>query len=253
MAHEPGQTAHRERRAGPVCPAAGRHVPVSAGRWIPPRRAGACPRRRDAPANIQIVGAGILDGPGWGALWARQGCRALRWGVQKGRRPPPADGVGTAALRHTPRRLRHLRMAPWTIGDFAPCAARVFRWLRPAGISPVATGGSFAPCAGRPGALPQDSAILGCPPPVGKSDRRGIFRQSKVWVRSHTGCMARNRTAAMAEKARRAPQTHGWRVALSEKNRVKLLSFVLNKMAFRYEYPAPGRTYPSTWARQRAV
>ena len=31
--------------------------------------------------------------------------------------------------------LRHLRMALGTIGDFAPCAARVFRPLRRAGIS----------------------------------------------------------------------------------------------------------------------
>ena len=28
------------------------------------------------------------------------------------------------------RGFRHLRMAVWTIGDFAPCAARVFRPLR---------------------------------------------------------------------------------------------------------------------------
>ena len=27
-----------------------------------------------------------------------------------------------------------------TMGDFAPCAARVFRWLRPAGVSPAAAG-----------------------------------------------------------------------------------------------------------------
>ncbi len=32
-------------RAGPMCPAAGRHVPFSAGRYVPPCRAGACPRR----------------------------------------------------------------------------------------------------------------------------------------------------------------------------------------------------------------
>ncbi len=53
-------------------------------------------------------------------------------GVQK--RPPSTirDGVGTAVLRHTPRGLRHLRMALWDAG--------VFRWLRPAGISPAAAG-----------------------------------------------------------------------------------------------------------------
>ena len=51
-------------------------------------------------------------------------------GVQK--RPPSTtrDGVGTAALRHMPRGLRHLRMALGTMGDFAPCAAREFRPLR---------------------------------------------------------------------------------------------------------------------------
>ena len=132
------------------------------------------------------------------------GCNLLVINRRYARRPPSAtpDGVGTAALR-----LRR--------GDCAICGWR------------IGTIGDFARCGGRPEALPLDSAILGCPPPVGKSGRRGIFRQSKVWVRSHTGCMARNRTAAMAEKARRAPQTHGWRVALSEKNRVKLLTFFL--------------------------
>ena len=166
-----------ERRAGPACPAAGMHLLVSTGRLVPPCRAGACLRRCAALPTTTGVGAGIPDGPGWGAVWARQGCRALRQccaaphharcgtfqstasavttllhvslfhlTLTKGRRPPPADGVGTAALGLTPRRLRHLRMALWTIGDFAPCAARVFRWLRPAGISPVATGDrGFAP------------------------------------------------------------------------------------------------------------
>ena len=75
------------------------------------------------------------------------------------------------------------------------------------GLAPAA--GTFNDCF----AAVRKSA-LGCPPSVGKSGRRGIFRQGKVWVRSHTGCMARNRTAAMAEKARRAPQTHGRWVAL---------------------------------------
>ena len=129
------------------------------------------------------------------------------------KRPPSTtcDGVGTAALRLMPYGLRHLRMALLDARD----------------VSPAAAGGYFALCEARPNALPLETAILRCPPLVGKSGRRGIFRQSKVWVRSHTGCMARNRTAAMAEKARRAPQTHGWRVALSEKNRVKLLTFFL--------------------------
>ena len=56
-----------------------------------------------------------------------------------------ADGLhplrgGAVGLTALPRGLRHLRMALGTIGDFArcaggsfaPCAARVFRWLRPA-------------------------------------------------------------------------------------------------------------------------
>ena len=141
-------------RAGPVCPAAGRQQPFSTGRLVPLCRAGACTRRRAAlPTTTGVgagidamtslarrrtlptttgVGAGIPDGPGWGA--------------QKGRRPPPRDGVGTAALRLTPWRLRHLRMALWD--DWG------VRAVRGAGISPAAAGGSFAPCAGRPGALP---------------------------------------------------------------------------------------------------
>ena len=42
-----------------------------------------------------------------------------------------------------------------------------------------------------------------------------------MWLCSHTGCMARSRTAAMAEKARRAPQTHGWWTALTRKKSSK--------------------------------
>ena len=55
------------------------------------------------------------------------------------RKPPSATrfGVGTVALA-VGRGLRHLRMALGTTGDFAPCAARVFRPLQRA----------------RPGALP---------------------------------------------------------------------------------------------------
>ena len=47
------------------------------------------------------------------------------------RKPPSATriGVGTVALA-VGRELRHLRMALGTTGDFAPCAARVFRPLR---------------------------------------------------------------------------------------------------------------------------
>ena len=99
------------------------------------------------------------------------------------------------------RGLRHLRMALWDAGGvspaaaggcFAPCAARVFRPLR------RATKGSAS-----------GLRDLGCSLPVGKSGRREIFRQDKVRVRSHTVCMARNRSAVLAEKIRRAPQTHG--------------------------------------------
>ena len=50
------------------------------------------------------------------------------------KRPPSTtrDGVGTAALRHTPRGLRHLRMALWDDGGF--------RAVRGAGVSPAAAG-----------------------------------------------------------------------------------------------------------------
>ena len=104
-------------------------------RYVPPCRAGACPRRHAALLTTTDVGAGIPDGPGRNAVRARQGCRALRWGVPKGRRPPPRDGVGTAALR---LRRGDCAICGWrfgTMGDFAPCAARVFRPLRRAGIS----------------------------------------------------------------------------------------------------------------------
>ena len=109
-------------------------------------------RRRAALPSTTGVGAGIPDGPGWGAVWARQGCRALRWGVQKGRRPTTRDGVGTAALRLTPWGLRHLRMALWD--DW------VFRAVRGAGISLAAASGYFAPCEARPKALPLETAIF---------------------------------------------------------------------------------------------
>ena len=99
------------------------------------------------------VGRGILDAPKPHPIRGRQGCRPLRW----------AKWMATAVH---PRRGR--RRGPWPLaggcaicgwrferqGRFAPCAARVFRWLRPAGVSPAAAGGNFAPCAARPGALP---------------------------------------------------------------------------------------------------
>ena len=155
------RTANKERRAAPVCAAAGRQLPFSTGRLVPLCRAGACPRRR------------------WG-FRLRPNAGNNDTGYRK--RPPSSTryGVGTAALGLTPWGLRPLRRALRDNG--------VFRWLRPAGVSRRARRGSFARCGGRvfralrgaTGALPLDPAILGCPPPVGKSGRRGIFRQSKV-------------------------------------------------------------------------
>ena len=152
--------------------------------------------------------------------------------------PHMVCGAGTSSgtVRHKAAVLHPLwggdgGLRAYALG-IAPVATGAWgRW----GVSLAAASGSFARCGGRvfralrgaTGALPLDPAILGCPPPVGKSGRRGIFRQSKVWVRSHTGCMARNHTAAMAEKARRAPQTHGWRAAPSEKKSSKTFIFVL--------------------------
>ena len=128
-------------------------------------------------------------------------------GRASGPSAPPGDwymGYGFAGMRrssvpHTAR--RHTQVPPYIPGR----TADVVRRAGP--MCPAA--GTFNNCF----AAVRKSA-LGCPPSVGKSGRRGIFRQGKVWVRSHTGCMARNRTAAMAEKARRAPQTHGRWVAL---------------------------------------
>ena len=74
----------------------------------------------------------------------------------RGMAPPcPHPGAAGAMAAVISRRgLRRLRTALWTLGDFARCGGRVFRWLRPAGISPRARGGCFARCGGRPGALP---------------------------------------------------------------------------------------------------
>ena len=119
---------------------------------------------------------------------------------QEGRRPTPAIGWG--------RRPCGIRR-----GDCAICGWR------------VGTIGVFRPLRRATRGAASGLRDLGCPPPVGKSGRRGIFRQSKVRVRSHTGCMARNRTAAMAEKARRAPQTHGRWVALTRKKSSKFFPF----------------------------
>ena len=171
--YEHRRTTDVDCRAGPMCPAAGRHVPFSAGRWVPPRRAGACPRRRWG-----IPGTLLVDGP---------------------RRPPRGGGGADHG--------------PWP--GIAPSAdGALGRW----GISPAAAGGCFAPCAARVfrplRRATKGSAFgnrdLGNAPPVGKRCRRGILCQSKAQLCSHTGCMARSWAAAMAQKARRHPQTHRW-------------------------------------------
>ena len=136
-------------------------------------------------------------------LTKKAAVRHSRWGGDGGLAAyaagiaPSADGA--LGRLGTSRRARR--------GCFAGCGQREFRPLR------RATGGAAS-----------GLRDLGCPPPVGKSGRRGILRQGKVWFRSHTGCMARSRTAAMAEKARRAPQTHGWWAGLAASRRVIISS-----------------------------
>ncbi len=119
------RTAHMDRRAGPVCPAAGTHHRTS-------------------------------ESQGPASLTAQDGCDAGASGMPRPtvgstRRPLSATrhGVGTAALRLTPWGLRHLRMALWDAG----------------GVSRRARRGYFARCDGRPKALPLDSAIwaVRCP------------------------------------------------------------------------------------------
>ena len=126
-------------------------------------------------------------------------------------------GMSSDTVRHKAAVLHPLTgwgRRPSALPGIAPSAdgawnAGVFRPLRRAGISRRARRGSFARCDGRPKALPLETA-------------RGILRQAKVWLRRHTGCMARSHTAGTAEKARRAPQTHGRWAAPQEKNRAKL-------------------------------
>ena len=68
---------------------------------------------------------------------ARTSSLCCRW--MPPRRPPPTDGVGTAAFGFA----GGCAICGWrfgTTGCFARCGGRAFRWLRPAGISPVATG-----------------------------------------------------------------------------------------------------------------
>ena len=123
----------------------------------------------------RFVGRGILDASRAQSVRGRQGCRPLRWwGLRwcdvppsvvgydyapmrwatvpgTAKRPPSATPSwgGDGGLTALPWGLRPLRRAlrddggipPAAAGgSFAPCAARVFRWLRPAGISPAAAG-----------------------------------------------------------------------------------------------------------------
>ena len=147
---------------------------------------------------------------GWGAKKAA--VHHPRWGGDGGL---TADAVGVAPS------------ADGALDDWG------FRAVRGAGVSLAAASGYFARCGGREfrpvrgatrGAA-SGNRDLGCPPFVGKSGRRGILRQAKVWLCSHTGCMARSHTAGMAEKARRAPQTHGRWVALTRKKSSKTFEF----------------------------
>ena len=100
------------------------------------------------------------------------------------------------------------------LGCFAGCGQRVFRAVRGA-----TKGSAFG------------NRDLGCSPSVGKSGRREIFRQDKMRVRSHTVCMARNRSAVLAEKIRRAPQTHGRWTALTRKKSSKTFIFGICKLS----------------------
>ena len=143
-------------RAGPVCPAAGRHYRFFAGRWVPLRGA-ALPifLRADcfhpvgrglAPAAVPqhyLCGTFSID-----RVSGHHASSLFTIPSYFDKRPPSAtrDGVGTTALGLTPRGLRHLRMALWDDGGFRP--------VRGAGVSPAAAGGNFAPCEARPGALP---------------------------------------------------------------------------------------------------
>ena len=70
---------------------------------------------------------------------------------QEGRRPPPAIGWGRRPCGICRGDCAICGWRYGTMGDFAPYAARVFRWLRPAGISPAS--------AGDRGRCPLDPAI----------------------------------------------------------------------------------------------
>ena len=156
------------------------------------------------------------------SIRGRQGCRPLRSGWLMVR-----TGGGTHRCRPTnttdcPAWFGGRVRRPWGLrpGGSARCGGRFGT-----GISRRARCGCFAGCGQqvfRPlrratgGAAPW-TRDLGNAPPVGKRCRQGILRQSKVQLCSHTGCMARSCTAAMAQKARRHPQTHRWQVATQKK------------------------------------
>ena len=141
------------------------------------------------------------------------------------RRPPSTthDGVGTAALRLCRGDSAICGWRYGTTGDFAPCAGREFRWLRPAGISPAAAADRRR--------CPLDPCDFGLPAVRWQAWSARNFSSGQGAASCHTGCMARSHTAGMAEKARRAPQTHGRWVALTRKNRVKLLFFMIQSTA----------------------
>ncbi len=82
---------------------------------------------------------------------------------KEGRRPPPRDGVGTAALR-----LRR--------GDCAICG---WRW-RPLGCFARCGGREFRPVRGATRGSASGLRDLGNAPPVGNRCRRGILCQSKA-------------------------------------------------------------------------
>ena len=140
--------------------------------------------------NTSFVGRGILDAPTRHPIRGRQGCRPLRWWwsavPHSGTNRPVENGCCLPAAAHTGAAL-------WTMGCFAGCGQREFRALRGA-----TRGAAFG------------NRDLGNAPPVGKRCRRGILCQSKAQLCRHTGCMARSWAAAMAQKARRRPQTHRW-------------------------------------------
>ena len=194
---------------------------------------GSAVQRRDTwvpPCRPSLVGRGILDAPGLHHRPGPSGMPAPTKVSDRFSHPLTGRRRNRSRYRfgmvspHPAHRRERGTMGPprrppgipssaedglGRLGSSRPCAARVFRWLRPAGVSPVATGGSFArcggrvfrPCAGRPGALPPGPRDLGCLPPVGKSGRRGNFSSgqgvaSPPWRkrpgehRRHTGVWA---------------------------------------------------------------